>query len=115
MLRCVTCLSLPVCTLCLDRVNSGMFEPCQWYVTLVASLSGCKVTVNSRVVTLRTTVGPDKQKTTSEHVHSPRLLLYGLDAQHAGNMAAAQRVEASDGKAAEDAYRQMEDQAATQV
>ena len=96
-------------------MNSSMFEPCSWYVTLVAGLTGCKVTVNSRIVTVHTAVGPDGQKLTSEHVHAPRLLLYGLDEQHANNMAAGQRSEASESKAADDVYRQMNDRAATQV
>ena len=110
----VSCSS--VCTLCLDRVNSSMFEPCKWYVTLVASTVGCKVTVNSRIVTVHTTVGADKQKQTSEHVHAPRLLMYGLDEQHTSNMAAQQRQQASESKASEDVYRQiMDDKVATQV
>ena len=73
------------------------------------------MTVNSRIVTVHTTVAADKQKHTTEHVHSPRLLMYGLDAQHASNMAAVQRSEASESEVAEDVYRQMDDKAATQV
>ena len=92
-----------------------MFEPRKWYVTLISGTTGCKVTVASRIVTLHTTVTADKQKHTTEHVHAPALLRYGLDVQHAGNMAAVARSEASETKVAEDSYRQMDDKAAAQV
>ena len=116
--RAVLHVCLLACTLCLDRVNSSMFEPCKWYVTLIAGTAACKLTVNSRIVTLHTTIAADKQKHTREHVHAPRLLMYGLDEQYASNMAAVQRSEASESKVAEDVYRQMNDvndKAATQV
>ena len=53
----------------------------------MSSLVGCKATVSSRIVTLTTTITPDKQRLVTEHLHSPALLHFGLDQQHQENMA----------------------------
>ena len=117
-------------TLCLDRVNSGMFTPRCWFVNIVADSSGCKLTLAARVATVTSTTAADGRKAVqTQHVHLPAMMQHGVDSainavadrekerknrQEGKAEARPQQSVAAGGQQAadDDAYRRMEESSA---